>query len=215
MGEKYYGISPYAYCAGNPISIIDIEGYTIRLVNNRSNAMDYLAQILATSLGREFVSKVIDSSDNYYFIGLPFTTEFYPSLGFIFYLQNKYSTRIDGGIITPMISFAHELMHAYEDATIGIKNRSYAEWQAVSFANYIREAYSLSPQRVHYTGVPDGNFHMYQSPDSKEMISDFSYVGSSADNTLHGYSYTKTTQVATKKRLFLPVEFDSIVKKSI
>lgn len=26
LSEKYYGISPYAYCAGNPISIIDKDG---------------------------------------------------------------------------------------------------------------------------------------------------------------------------------------------
>ena len=29
MGEKYYDVSPYAYCAGNPVSIVDIEGESI------------------------------------------------------------------------------------------------------------------------------------------------------------------------------------------
>ena len=26
MGEKYYSISPYAYCAGNPVNLVDPEG---------------------------------------------------------------------------------------------------------------------------------------------------------------------------------------------
>ena len=29
--EKYYNISPYAYCAGNPVNLVDSDGKTIRV----------------------------------------------------------------------------------------------------------------------------------------------------------------------------------------
>ena len=33
MAEKYYGISPYAYCAGNPVNLVDMKGKKIVFVN--------------------------------------------------------------------------------------------------------------------------------------------------------------------------------------
>ena len=29
MAEKYYGVSPYAYCAGDPVNLVDPEGCLI------------------------------------------------------------------------------------------------------------------------------------------------------------------------------------------
>ena len=31
MAEKYYGISPYAYCAGNPVNLVDPEGKKVQI----------------------------------------------------------------------------------------------------------------------------------------------------------------------------------------
>jgi RHS repeat-associated protein len=33
--EKYYGISPYAYCAGNPVNLVDPDGSKIVFVNGK------------------------------------------------------------------------------------------------------------------------------------------------------------------------------------
>ena len=33
LSEKYYGISPYAYCAGNPVNLVDMKGKKIVFVN--------------------------------------------------------------------------------------------------------------------------------------------------------------------------------------
>ena len=41
MGEKYYDVSPYAYCAGNPVKIIDLDGNKIRV------ATDYQDQFIS------------------------------------------------------------------------------------------------------------------------------------------------------------------------
>ena len=37
MAEKYYGVSPYAYCAGNPVNRVDPSGKTIRIYYHTSD----------------------------------------------------------------------------------------------------------------------------------------------------------------------------------
>ena len=39
MSEKYYGISPYVYCLGNPISIIDPNGMDIWTMDEKGNVV--------------------------------------------------------------------------------------------------------------------------------------------------------------------------------
>ena len=34
LAEKYYPISPYAYCSGNPVNLVDPEGLYIRAISN-------------------------------------------------------------------------------------------------------------------------------------------------------------------------------------
>ena len=100
--------------------------------------------------------------------------------------------------MTPMLSFAHEMMHACEAILGRIKNISYAEENAVSFANYIRENYSLKPEREHYGALTEGDFHKFQSVEQDERINNFSLVYSSDDSKTRGYQYTKTIRTANK-----------------
>ena len=39
LSEKYYGISPYVYCLGNPISIIDPNGMDIWTMDEKGNVV--------------------------------------------------------------------------------------------------------------------------------------------------------------------------------
>ncbi len=39
LAEKYYGVSPYAYCLGNPISIIDPDGMDNWTIDERGNVV--------------------------------------------------------------------------------------------------------------------------------------------------------------------------------
>ena len=34
LAEKYYSMSPYAYCAGNPINTVDIDGRAIETISD-------------------------------------------------------------------------------------------------------------------------------------------------------------------------------------
>jgi RHS repeat-associated protein len=42
MAEKYYGISPYAYCANNPVNTIDPGGDTIVIINETKNVLSWI-----------------------------------------------------------------------------------------------------------------------------------------------------------------------------
>ena len=37
LSEKYYGVSPYAYCGNNPMNAFDPDGRKVRYINNASN----------------------------------------------------------------------------------------------------------------------------------------------------------------------------------
>jgi len=97
-----------------------------------------------------------------------------------------------------MIAMGHETFHAFDhsnnvfnSANAGY-SKSIAEPRAVSFGNYLRQSYSLSPLREQYTlqgHQIEGNFHQFGGG---EKISDFTTLGNNADKTSYGFSYTKT-----------------------
>ena len=42
MADKYPGISPYAYCAWNPVKLVDPDGRDIWMIDNLGNVVDYI-----------------------------------------------------------------------------------------------------------------------------------------------------------------------------
>ena len=74
LAEKYYSISPYAYCAGNPVNRIDPDGRYIHVTRNvRAETLKYINSLAAGTFG-------INKSGNLYLIkkdGLSgFSTEY-------------------------------------------------------------------------------------------------------------------------------------------
>ena len=115
MQEKYPNISSYAYCEGNPIIYVDVNGNWVKGVNgkrvyyNRNNQLvnaskDFLVdanQMSKTSKGREILKKMLDSS---YMISISYDNTNSPRI------KNKYilgkteiivkGDKIDHAIIT-------------------------------------------------------------------------------------------------------------------
>lgn len=119
-----------------------------------------------------------------------------------------------------MTAMGHEMMHAYDhsigkfDASTAAKARNMVEPRAVSFANYLREAYSLEPLRTRYGGIQATPESFFAIP-NYDKISNFALLGKSSDGKSFGFSYTKTeTQVISFFGQFNIPKKTNVVKSS-
>ena len=63
--EKYVGMTPYGYCAGNPVGLVDPDGMQNEEVSNTwSNVLNGLSFLLATPKAEEESKKPAETTDN-------------------------------------------------------------------------------------------------------------------------------------------------------
>jgi RHS repeat-associated protein len=207
LAEKYYSWSTYTYCLDNLIKYIDPDGRVVRLANNYAGGMENIARIAATSQGRIVLNQLIGRSE-VYTLNSTFRSR---GSGYnadnrgIYYVGNPWRRTVagDGGVLTSWIAMGHEAFHAFDHSNFLFDSSNYlsrpkreiSEPRAVSFANYLRSAYSLSPLREQYTlggQQIEGDFHQFKG---NEKISDFTTLGNNEDKTSYGFSFTKTTTI--------------------
>ena len=219
LSEKYFGISPYAYCGNNPMMYMDSDGRIIRLANNYARGIENIAMISATSLGSQVISHLIQSNDVYTLNSKFFTTD----SGFdsnnlnINYVADPWRKELpgDGGSLNSMLAMGHESFHAFDHSNriFNSSNAAYRkdiiEPRAVSFANYLRQSYSLLPLRERYGNIKR-NFHQFAG---NESISDFTKLGNNQDKTSYGFSYTKTTIKVETYKSFLGIKIPDKTRK--
>ena len=70
MADKYPGISPYAYCAWNPLKLVDDDGEEPRLNFHGQKSMISFVNIVNSGLGNQFQASLTKNSDGSYSFGL-------------------------------------------------------------------------------------------------------------------------------------------------
>ena len=223
--EEYTPISPYAWCAGNPILFIDPDGNKLQLLDNYKDGAMYIGKIAATSYGRVVLDRLIGEPYRTYRAKTSYFTlsaKFDPNDNLTFYYPKNvsmWSIFTDYVEMTPFTSFSHEAFHAY-DFSIGNLNyvntneqHDIGEERAVSFENYIRQSHGLD-LRKYYSGMKTNREHNYFQFSATETISDFQLLHSSSSRT-YGFSYLKTTkqndsqkEKSITKKMYIIVRFD-------
>ena len=87
------------------------------------------------------------------------------------------------------IFYGHAYDHELNLFSTKGHSKSFLEPRAVSFANYLREAYSLKPSRFRY-GIIEGDFFQFSKNKYKETISDFKELTKS--KSAFSFSYNET-----------------------
>jgi hypothetical protein len=191
---------------------VDTDGRKVRIANNYAGAMENVAKMAATNLGSQVMSHLIGREETYTLNSTFWSksSSYDPSSRDINYVGDPWYSEIpyDGGALNSMIAMGHETFHAFDHSNnvFNSANAGYskdiAEPRAVSFGNYLRSAYSLSPLREKYGSI-QGNFHQFGGGNK---ISDFSTLGNNADKTSYGFSYTQTTTKVESYKTILGIK---------
>ena len=167
LAEKYYGISPYVYCAANPVNLVDPEGKKIyiRYTDEHGKDLDYCYEIGAKYFGRDdFVQNVVDALNNIYSNGgqdvigaLVDSPDAYTYLNEVYkygnyavngyndgyiYLGNTFNGGMD--VASKLESVAHESFHAFQDYMGQGGISAFNEVEANVFAGRIQFNYAMN-----------------------------------------------------------------------
>jgi len=116
MAEKYFSISPYAYCAGDPVNLVDPEGSILKIAPGSSfEFKNRVYQTILYMIKKGTASNINElvKSDFVYYIEENDDNMFIPSENTIKW--NPYAVRVDDetGIQTSSVTIlAHEAAHA-------------------------------------------------------------------------------------------------------
>jgi len=175
MADKYPGISPYAYCAWNPMKLVDPDGreFTIWIEDGGGNTYKYkpnmsptgdaaarqqiqtLNEMYSTSLGQEILDVLISSGNDYYV-----TNETARTQGTMVTIKYGNGAKCKMGGINTILCMSHELFHAfqYENGQGGATYKN--EVEALIYSNAIAwEAGALFVGQLgtFNPGTPDGD----------------------------------------------------------
>ena len=121
LGEEYYWMSPYVYCAGNPVDFIDVEGKKLYYAPGTSDKFKEQFSATISYMNKKGTSgdiAKIHASPIVYYIAEtdnPAGNTFAPEDNKTIYWNPNNIVETDSGIwISPATALAHEADHAQE-----------------------------------------------------------------------------------------------------
>ena len=127
MSDKYPGLSPYAYCAWNPVKLVDPDGRTIWIEDGSGTKIEYkvnmdpvgdkdastqiglLNKMYSTDLGMELLDVLMESNNDYYI-----TNESSSVTGTCNTTKYGNGAKLKMGGNNDLLNISHELFHAYQ-----------------------------------------------------------------------------------------------------
>lgn len=126
LAEKYYSVTPYSYCAGNPVNLVDTDGERILFASGVSKefkkSFAETVKYMNSKKTSDGLAK-LEASENIYYIDCRqgSTSGFLPETRTI-YWDNAHITKSGNMWKSPATSLDHEVAHAlhYDEA---LKNK--------------------------------------------------------------------------------------------
>ena len=139
LAEKYYHLSPYAYCAGDPVNLVDPDGRKIRF---KKDTPVWVKQRFAATIqymnekGTSWIFKKLEDSEKVYYIGYAANGKngYKLSDKTIYWNPNVFSKNKNGTIVFPATMLAHEGAHALQHDEYG--DEQYKEKKGTADAEY-------------------------------------------------------------------------------
>ena len=135
LAEKYYGISPYSYCAGNPVNLVDPSGKKVYLKANASEEFKKKfseAVVFMNNHNTSYNLAKLEESDNIFYISeTSGSTVYDPKTKTLYWNPTKIGYDNETDIYrSPVTSLAHELGHAkkHDEAITNDKESEYYEY---------------------------------------------------------------------------------------
>ena len=176
MSDKYPNISPYVYCAWNPVKLVDPDGRTIWIENGDGTKIKYeanmktrgdkfsrqtietLNEMYTTSAGKKLLNSLSDSKRNFYI-----SNESSGVLGTHSTIKCKDGARSKMGGSSSMLDLSHELFHQYQFLCGQGGATYFNEVEAYLFSERLTSEYN----REHGKGFAMGSYLMSRHPNTK------------------------------------------------
>jgi RHS repeat-associated protein len=139
LAEKYYSISPYAYCANNPVKFVDIDGKKLYFAPGVSK--EFKKQFAATvkymnSKGTGgILKKINDSSKKVYIKEENGKSSFDPNTNTIKWDPDLGVITTNGTILSPATVLNHEADHANQNITNPEKQKTDENTPDANYSN--------------------------------------------------------------------------------
>ena len=155
LAEKYYDISPYAWCANNPVNLVDPDGRRIKIVDGEEEEeyvlnsqytgkneyidlmYNALNEIYSIEMGKTVLDPLISSDDVYTILNKKSSKEETQS----YTAKTKTMNITENGssnkkLINAVNAIAHESFHAYQLYKSSSINTIHSEVEAYIYGYY-------------------------------------------------------------------------------